>query len=65
LRNGTEAEAAHAPALERAMHLSLLNRGCLIAPFHNMMLVSPVTQDAQVEALCTAFDAAAGRLAAD
>jgi glutamate-1-semialdehyde 2,1-aminomutase len=65
LRNGTEAEAAHAPALERAMHLSLLNRGCLIAPFHNMMLVSPVTGDAQVEALCAAFDAAAGRLAAD
>jgi len=65
LRNGTEAEAAHAPALERAMHLSLLNRGCLIAPFHNMMLVSPVTMERQVEALCQAFDAAAGRLAGD
>ena len=42
LRNGTQAEAAHAPALERAIHLALLNRGCLIAPFHNMMLVCPV-----------------------
>jgi glutamate-1-semialdehyde 2,1-aminomutase len=65
LRNGSEAEAAHAPALERAMHLALLNRGCLIAPFHNMMLVSPVTTDEQVEALGRAFFEAAGQLAAD
>jgi glutamate-1-semialdehyde 2,1-aminomutase len=64
LRNGTEAEAAHAPALERAMHLSLLNRGCLIAPFHNMMLVSPVTRADQVERLVAAFDEAAVLLAA-
>ncbi len=63
LLNGTEAEAAHAPALERAMHLSLLNRGCLIAPFHNMMLLSPATRDAQVEALCAAFDDATAQLA--
>ncbi|HQR24029.1 MAG TPA: hypothetical protein PL152_02455, partial [Steroidobacteraceae bacterium] len=60
---GTEAEAAHAPALERAMHLSLLNRGCLIAPFHNMMLTSPVTTAAQVDALAAAFDESAARLA--
>jgi glutamate-1-semialdehyde 2,1-aminomutase len=62
LRNGTEAEAAHAPGLERAMHLSLLNRGCLIAPFHNMMLVSPATGETQVEALCAAFDASMAQL---
>jgi glutamate-1-semialdehyde 2,1-aminomutase len=64
LRNGTEAEAAHAPALERAIHLALLNRGCLIAPFHNMMLVCPATTAAQVQRLCGAFaeviDALAG-----
>jgi glutamate-1-semialdehyde 2,1-aminomutase len=65
LRNGTEAEAAHAPALEHAMHLALLNRGCLIAPFHNMMLLSPATTEAQVDALVTAFDEAAGRLAGE
>jgi glutamate-1-semialdehyde 2,1-aminomutase len=64
LRNGTEAEAAHAPALERAIHLALLNRGCLIAPFHNMMLVCPATTDQQVERLCRAFDEATGTLAA-
>jgi glutamate-1-semialdehyde 2,1-aminomutase len=55
LRNGTEAEAARAPALEQAIHLSLLNRGCLIAPFHNMMLVCPSTTARQVERLHQAF----------
>jgi glutamate-1-semialdehyde 2,1-aminomutase len=65
LRNGTEAEAAHAPALEQAVHLALLNRGCLIAPFHNMMLVSPATSAAQVEALCGAFEGVVASLALD
>jgi glutamate-1-semialdehyde 2,1-aminomutase len=44
------------------MHLALLNRGCLIAPFHNMMLVSPVTQETQIELLIAAFDAAGALL---
>jgi glutamate-1-semialdehyde 2,1-aminomutase len=65
LRNGTQAEAAHAPALEQAIHLALLNRGCLIAPFHNMMLVSPATTAAQVETLVQAFEAAVASLALD
>ena len=43
LRNGGEAEAAHAPELEAAIHVALVNRGVLIAPFHNMMLISPAT----------------------
>ena len=55
LRNGTEAEGAHAPPLEQAMHLSLLNRGCLITPFHNMMLVCPATTALQVETLRASF----------
>jgi glutamate-1-semialdehyde 2,1-aminomutase len=57
LRNGTQAEAAHAPVLEQAVHLALLNRGCLIAPFHNMMLVCPATTEAQVARLQDAFAA--------
>ena len=57
LRNGTQAEAAHAPALERAIHLALLNRGCLIAPFHNMMLACPATTETQVARLQDAFAA--------
>jgi glutamate-1-semialdehyde 2,1-aminomutase len=63
LRNGSEAEAAHAPALERAIHLALVNRGYLIAPFHNMMLTSPATSAVQVEKLCTAFHEVAELLA--
>jgi glutamate-1-semialdehyde 2,1-aminomutase len=57
LRNGTQAEAAHAPALERAIHLALLNRGCLIAPFHNMMLACPATTETQAARLQDAFAA--------
>jgi glutamate-1-semialdehyde 2,1-aminomutase len=64
LRDGTQAEAAHAPALERAVHLALLNRGCLIAPFHNMMLVCPATTERQVEQLLHAFDEVTRALAA-
>ncbi|MES2667968.1 MAG: aspartate aminotransferase family protein [Pseudomonadota bacterium] len=56
LRNGAEAALAHQPALEAAIHTSLLNRGCLIAPFHNMMLVSPATKKRQINALIAAFD---------
>jgi glutamate-1-semialdehyde 2,1-aminomutase len=56
LRNGTEAAAAHQPQLEAALHVALLNRGCLIAPFHNMMLVSPATKKRQIDRLIAAFD---------
>ena len=55
LRNGSEAALAHAPPLEQALHLGLLNRGCVIAPFHNMMLLCPATSDAQVDQLVGAF----------
>ncbi|MFT4252262.1 MAG: transaminase [Caulobacter sp.] len=40
-----------------ALHLWLINRGALIAPFHNMMLVSPVTEDAAIDRLVAAVDA--------
>jgi glutamate-1-semialdehyde 2,1-aminomutase len=55
LKNGTEAEHAHAPALERAVQLALVNRGVLIAPFHNMMLISPATKRKQIDRLIAAF----------
>ena len=64
LENGSQAEAAHAPELEAAIHLGLVNRGCLIAPFHNMMLVSPVTKKAHVDRLVAAFDAITAELSA-
>ena len=64
LRNGGEAEKAHAPELEAAIHVALVNRGVLIAPFHNMMLISPATTAAQVSRLIAAFAAVAARLTA-
>lgn len=57
LRNGTEAAAAHQPQVEAAIHTGLLNRGSLIAPFHNMMLVSPATKKRQIDRLIARFDA--------
>ena len=55
LRNGSESYAAHKPELEKAIHAALVNRGCLIAPFHNMMLVSPATGFDQIDRLIAAF----------
>ncbi|QYZ70579.1 aspartate aminotransferase family protein [Neotabrizicola shimadae] len=56
LKNGAEAAGAHVPQVELAVHVALLNRGCLIAPFHNMMLISPATRKRQVDRLVAAFD---------
>ena len=64
LGNGTQAAAAHAPELEQALHLGLLNRLCLIAPFHNMMLICPATEPVQVERLVAAFAEVVALLAA-
>jgi glutamate-1-semialdehyde 2,1-aminomutase len=56
LHNGAEAALAHQPAVEAAVHVALLNRGTLIAPFHNMMLVSPATKKRQIDRLIASFD---------
>jgi len=50
-RNGSAARGAMDHELESAIHLYLVNRGILLAPFHNMMLVSPMTKAAQVDRL--------------
>lgn len=55
-RNGTEARAAMNGPLEHALHLYLINRSVLIAPFHNMTLVSPQTTLQQVERLAGVLD---------
>lgn len=55
-RNGTEARAAMHGKLEHALHLFLINRGVLIAPFHNMTLVSPYTTEEQVARLASVLD---------
>jgi glutamate-1-semialdehyde 2,1-aminomutase len=61
-KNGTEAQAAMHPRLELAIHLYLLNRGFIIAPFHNMTLVSPATSAEQVDRLIAAVDSCCGEL---
>ena len=63
-RDGAE-QAAHAdPALERFLHLFVMNRGVLMTPFHNMALMSPVTTAADVdrhtEVFAEAVDALVG-----
>jgi glutamate-1-semialdehyde 2,1-aminomutase len=55
LRNGSEAVRAHCSPIESAVHMGLVNRGCLIAPFHNMMLVCPATEPHQIDHLIGAF----------
>jgi glutamate-1-semialdehyde 2,1-aminomutase len=56
IRNGSDARAAMDHDLEGAIHLGLVNRGLLLAPFHNMALVSPVTSDAQIDRLAAGLD---------
>lgn len=53
-KNAAEMRKALDPDLLSAFHLWLINRGVLIAPFHNMMLVSPVTEDAAIDRLIAA-----------
>ena len=48
-RNGGEAHAAVDPELDRYMHLFALNRGILMTPFHNMVLISPETTQPDVD----------------
>lgn len=55
-RNGSEARAAMDHDLEGLIHLMLVNRGSLLAPFHNMMLVSPATRAEAVDRLVANLD---------
>ena len=61
-KNGTEAAAAMQDDLEHAIHIYLLNRGVLIAPFHNMTLVCPDTTPADVDHLLDALRDCLGEL---
>ena len=48
-RSGGESYAAGDPELERYFHLGCLNRGILITPFHNMLLMCPATSQEDVD----------------
>ena len=54
--NGSEAELILDSELEQIIHLFLLNRGMLITPFHNMMLVCPQTQAQDILDFLQVFD---------
>lgn len=55
-KNGSEARAAMDHELESLLHLMLVNRVSLLAPFHNMMLVSPATGVGALERLVANLD---------
>ncbi len=60
--NGSKARAAVHHDLEAVIHLYLTNRGILLAPFHNMMLLSPVTKSQQVDHLLRELSNCVGEL---
>jgi glutamate-1-semialdehyde 2,1-aminomutase len=62
--NGREAlQAIHRP-IDRAIHQYLLNRGLVVTPFHNMMLICPSTRKSHVDALILGIDQCLGELTA-
>ncbi len=61
-RNGGEAaQLIHRP-IDQAVHHYLLNRGVIITPFHNMMLICPATTGDHVEHLVRRLDECACEL---
>ena len=55
-RNGGEAaKVIHRP-LDVALHHYLLNRGVIVTPFHNMMLICPATTEAHVNRMAKTLD---------
>ncbi len=55
-KNGSEAALILDSELEQIIHLFLLNRGILITPFHNMMLVCPQTRVQDIATFLQVFD---------
>lgn len=55
-KNAQEAREAQNETLESAIHLYLLNRGVLLTPFHNMMLVCPATNNEDLGLLLQVFN---------
>jgi glutamate-1-semialdehyde 2,1-aminomutase len=48
-RNASEVARTRQPDLETLLHLYMLNRGVLITPFHNMLLMCPATRRADTQ----------------
>jgi glutamate-1-semialdehyde 2,1-aminomutase len=63
--DGAQAAAAVDPMLESFLHLFCLNRGVLLAPFHNMALMSPFHSAADVDKHTEVFALALDAIIAD
>jgi glutamate-1-semialdehyde 2,1-aminomutase len=55
-KNGFEASQVIHQPVDGAVHSYLLNRGVVITPFHNMMLICPATEDQHVDELLHQLD---------
>ena len=55
-KNAVEARNAQNNTIESAIHIYLLNRGVLLTPFHNMMLVCPATTEDDINKLVRVFN---------
>jgi glutamate-1-semialdehyde 2,1-aminomutase len=63
-RNGGEAaKVIHRP-IDRAVHHYLLNRGIVVTPFHNMLLICPATTRGHVDRLIETLDRCLSELSA-
>ena len=55
-RRGSRMSSSNIRPIDEAVHHYLLNRGVIVTPFHNMMLISPETKEDHVEQLvCEQF----------
>jgi glutamate-1-semialdehyde 2,1-aminomutase len=54
-KNAQQARDAQNDTIESAIHLYLLNRGVLLTPFHNMMLICPATTEVDIHKLVRVF----------
>ena len=61
-RNGGEAAKAIHHPIDIAVHHYLLNRGLIVTPFHNMMLICPATTGEHVDRLVNGLDRCLGEL---
>jgi glutamate-1-semialdehyde 2,1-aminomutase len=63
--NAQQAREAQNETLESAIHLYLLNRGILLTPFHNMLLICPATKQDDITKLVQVFNHCLDRLTAE
>jgi glutamate-1-semialdehyde 2,1-aminomutase len=60
--NGSQSQSEADPEVNAALHLYLLNRGFVLTPCHNMMLISPATTRTQIDGFMNVFEQALERV---